>query len=167
MNNRITTLQSLYNDILKAYELSSDSSDNRFELSDIRYLVEKYDGTDWKLYVKYLDDDYNKILMYKNNDFDVYIICWKKGQSTRIHDHPVSGCLMKVLHGSLEENLYRNNNYLGKINNLKFICKNILNINDVGYQINNNIIHGIIAHEDSVSLHIYSPSNYQSKNYNY
>lgn len=158
MNNKIMTLQGLYNDIRKAYDLSSDT----LELSDIKYLIERYQGMDWKPYVKYTDKNYNKILLYRTNDFDVYIICWKSGQSTKIHDHPSLGCLMKVLHGTLEENLYKNN----KIN-INFICRNILQTDDIGYQINNGVIHEIIALNDSVSLHIYSPNNYQPKYYKY
>ena len=41
-------------------------------------------------------------LVCQTEYYDIYIISWKRSQRTKIHDHPIQGCLMKVLNGRLK-----------------------------------------------------------------
>lgn len=148
---------------------------NGISLISMLDLVEKYHGTDWKDYIQYFNDSYHKELIFQENaidnsdhgigisiqkkSFDVYIISWKAGQSSKIHDHPIQGCLMKVLDGTLEEQLYNNTNQI------VYLKTNKLEKDNICYHENNLILHKIIPTEDSVSLHIYSPAKFQQRNY--
>ena len=47
-----------------------------------------------------------KIKIFENDLFDVYIIIWNIYERSNIHNHAENGCWLKVLKGTLEENLY-------------------------------------------------------------
>ena len=124
------------------------------KLSSCKELIENYNGNDWREFVSFTSSTYHKILLknFSTELFDMYIICWNPLQLTKIHDHPDNGCLMKVLRGSLTENLY--------INNIQTHCRTIVK-DHVGYLEGSSIIHNICNHDNhSVTLHIYAPANY-------
>ena len=148
----ITTLKDLCSKLVEEFS-------NTNSLKSMTNLVAKYNGKDWQDYITFTNESYNRILIFQSAYFDAYLICWLTNQKTKIHDHPSQGCLMKVLDGKLEENMYKNNN------DLTFISSNILDTNEIGYRINNQILHQIIAKSNSVSLHIYSPKGYQTNFY--
>ena len=110
-----------------------------------RKILCNYNEDDWKNYVIFDNNNYKRNLIYKNDLFEIILICWKKNQESPIHDHPENGCIFKVLQGSIIE--------------LKKNSKRTLNTYDIGYSIGKNV-HQIKALEDAVSLHVYSPPNY-------
>lgn len=111
----------------------------------LKNLLSTYTKDDWKNYVIFDNKNYKRNLVYKNETFEILILCWKEKQESPIHDHPKNGCIFKVLQGSIVE--------------VKKDTQYTLNINDIGYSIGKNV-HQIKALEDSVSLHVYSPPNY-------
>lgn len=131
-----------------------------YSIKNLCASLKNYNGLDWYDYIKYSDISYQKIYIYRDEIFDIIIICWKKGQHTKIHDHPERGCLMKILYGNLIENTF-----IMKENELKNINTNELTVDDVGYKESNVILHNIYAPVDSVSIHIYCPGNYIPKYY--
>ena len=89
----------------------------------------------------------------------MYIITWSKKICSPIHDHSSNGCMLKVLKGTLIENIYDKD--------LKMKYKNIIQQNncgcihnDIGYHSIDNIFNNIC-----ISLHIYSPPNYETNYY--
>jgi hypothetical protein len=96
---------------------------------------------------------YNKYIIYSSDMFDIILIKWDKKCESKIHDHPNKGCLLKILSGKLCEEVYDNK--------LNIIKSNILEKFDISYRIGNEILHKIIAFEDSYSLHIYIPGRYK------
>ena len=95
---------------ISSIDILADKIDERMNhldsLSDVFSLLDDYDGTDWRSYVNFSNKSYNKILVKRTKNIDLYIICWKAGQKTKIHDHPDRGCLMKILQGQLQENIF-------------------------------------------------------------
>ena len=88
---------------------------------------------------------YEKVIIHKNNDYELVLINWEKGAFTNYHDHPKNGCVLKVLDGKLYEK---------SENSSKALIKNSIN-----YKLEKEF-HQIIAIEKSYSLHYYSPPNY-------
>lgn len=132
------------------------------ELCD--YIYKKYDSLyilydkynfkiqfDYNKYISFSDLNYKRNLICSSNCVDIYLICWKKGQKSKIHDHPEKGCIMYVLSGKLTENIYHRD-FNEK---LSYISSKILNENDVAYNFGIKILHQIIAESDTMSLHIY------------
>lgn len=150
----ISTLEDLFDNINNHASTS---------LRDSGDIMKQYNGNDWKRYVTYSDIRYLKKIIMQNENIELVIICWKKGQTSGVHDHPDKGCLMKVLEGNIQEDVYDNNissSIIGRISS------NILEVNDIGYQESNTKLHNIISpYCDSVSLHIYSPAKHKTKYY--
>jgi len=119
-----------------------------FKANYCYHLFKMYNSNDWNKYNYYKNDDFYRITIHRDDNFQLMLINWKKDYYTDFHNHPKNGCLLKVLKGSLLEYKPHKKYEVIIANQLK---KN--NISD-----NSNIdIHKIIAVEDSVSLHLYSP----------
>nr|QFG74228.1 MAG: cysteine dioxygenase type I [Megaviridae environmental sample] len=98
------------------------------------------------------DSEFEKITIYKNLDYELVLINWKKNYNTDYHNHPKNGCVMKILKGELQEDKIVYQPY-------KNIFTKKYKKNDTGF-IKGGEIHNITALEDSISLHIYSPPDY-------
>ena len=145
----ITSLEDLITNITDNYKADKN-------LLSIAKYVEAYQGHDWKNYVVQ-NYNYYKNLVFRNDNLEIYIITWIPGASTRIHDHPEKGCLLKVLQGELTETEYTKDDLDINYKNTKTLKKD-----DIGFQISNVILHKINNNtpDISVSLHIYSKPNF-------
>jgi hypothetical protein len=117
-------------------------------LKECMTLLEDYNASDYKQYVKQNAKKYNRQIVYKNDTIELVIITWSKDQSSGFHSHP-GECIFKVLENNMSEIIKKNE---------KIIQTNIYNINDIGYIDNNIGIHNMLAMDDSVTIHLYSPT---------
>ncbi len=100
---------------------------------------------------------YEKYYLFENTNFSLVLIKWNKDSSSKIHDHPDKGCIMRILRGSLKEETYSL-----KLNKISI---NIINKDKIGYKQGKKILHKIIALEDTISLHVYIPGCYKATIY--
>ena len=130
-------------------------------LKSLKPLLNCYQSKDWANYEFYDINTYKKNLVYRDKDFEIFVVCWSENQGTQIHDHAANGCILKVLQGELTEYKYN-------IKSLKLKEFNNLSTNSISYIDNDCSYHKIINNNDmnAVSLHIYSPPNYQGNIYN-
>lgn len=130
------------------------------KLKDLENIVKEYCGNDWKEYCKFCNKKYKRNRVKINENIEMLILCWSKGQCSGIHDHPNNGCILKILKGNIKEEVYDSET-------MKCIKVNESYENDISYQEGKNGLHNIINNGDScvVSLHIYSPPNYMPKFY--
>lgn len=56
--------------------------------------------------VEFDDVTYKRNVMYRDENLEILMICWKPGQMTPVHDHPDHGCLVRVLEGEMFESLF-------------------------------------------------------------
>lgn len=42
-----------------------------------------------------------------NENYDLIMLCWKKGGSSKIHNHPCDGCFIKPLSGNITESIFK------------------------------------------------------------
>ena len=90
---------------------------------------------------------------------DIYLFKWNPKTNTKIHNHSKNGCLMFILNGCLNEEVFSKNFCLKNKNT--YNTGNISYINDsIGY-------HKIINNTDknSYSIHLYHPKNHITKYY--
>lgn len=119
-----------------------------------RYQVflQNYNNQDWK---KHLDicklDKFQRNLVSREEQFEIYIINWPGNWESKIHDHANYGCLLKVLDGNLEETIYSPQ--------LELLKTNYLRKKSVGYLDNTIGFHSVKNkdYSNSVSIHVYSP----------
>ena len=107
---------------------------------------------DIKDFIDFKDNTYNKSIIFRCKTFEIILISWWPNVKTTYHSHPKNGCILKVLMGSLEEELYdyKNNKTI----------KNLLFQERVSYIDNKEGIHKITALKPSLTLHIYSPAGF-------
>lgn len=118
-----------------------------------------YNGVDWKNYVLSSPKaDYLKCVYpseYTHQMYAIIIISWNKDKYIDIHNHADNGCAFKILDGSLKETVY--DTHLNKLYTTQ------LNKNNTSYLHNSFGFHSITTTNKAYSLHIYSPSNYNTK----
>ena len=149
---------------LKNLATTIDKKLDGCRLSQLFNYIGSYGGSDWKEYVEENINNYNKIKIPTppiRNNFDMYIITWCPGQSSPVHDHASHGCLLKVLQGTIVEQIYNKD--------LELHTTTFMSKDDVGYMDNSIGYHKIINYQNTVAvtLHIYSPSNYIAKTYEF
>ena len=139
-------------------------------IKDLKHLLVSYKGTDWEKYINICPNRYTRNKVYCDTNcgdrtaFEIMVLCWDKGQTSGIHDHPKYGCIVKVLQGELEENIYGKN----KLDKLEHLHKQVLREGQCSFQIGKMGLHNVSnpsAKNFAVSLHIYSPPNYKSTKY--
>eukprot|EP01088_Endostelium_zonatum_P021264 TRINITY_DN8288_c0_g1_i1.p1 TRINITY_DN8288_c0_g1~~TRINITY_DN8288_c0_g1_i1.p1 ORF type:complete len:199 (-),score=58.82 TRINITY_DN8288_c0_g1_i1:130-726(-) len=123
-------------------------------------------AVDWKEHTMWSDVCYTRNLLEANENYELMVICWKKGQKSPIHNHAGSSCWMAVLSGAIEETYY---NYKGENmtpgNYPEGPCPRLeegrsepLLEGQVGYIRDEIALHLIKPLDgDAVSLHMYSP----------
>lgn len=160
----ISSLDELFDEVTKITKID--------KLLSSSFLLEKYCGDDWKKHLCesdciHLDScqkktAYHKVMVRADDTIEIFIIKWDKFAESCIHDHPEFGCIVKLLHGKLKEDVYETTDH-----GIKFCSTNMFNKNDIGYKESNKIIHKItnIHNDYSVSLHIYSKPNYKHNSY--
>ena len=125
------------------FNIFSYKIDNCNNLLDCVKDLVNYNGVDWQKYIV-KNNNYHKEIIYCNDKIEIYIITWMPNASTRIHDHPNKGCLVKVLEGELTETEFINRENLElhsytSCNNIFYNNTNILKKNDIGFKIKNEI----------------------------
>ena len=132
------------------------------ELAEL--VIEYNDG--WEQYVSYPIKDgmkYKRQLVSRNKDVDVVVISWNPDQFSGLHDHPSNGCIMHVVQGQLQEDVY-----IKETDTVFTLSKsNKIEAGQTSYIQGESGIHNIInSSTESVSIHVYSPPNYKLTYYN-
>ena len=127
-------------------------------LRNYKRTIQMYNSQDYKNFVNLSSGGYNKNLIYRNEDFELFVITWNVNQYSNIHDHSSNGCLFKILEGSILEKQY-------DINTKKHFNSDTYYKNDIAYIDNNLYYHKMlnIFKKPCVSLHLYSPPNFKAK----
>lgn len=113
-------------------------------------MLADYKNDDWKRYIEFGEETYKKVILFENDIYQLALLCWKKGQETDIHSHPLyTSCTYKILEGEFKEYRYDNE---GKVN------REFNHIEgDVFFVANMKINHKMlnVSENSSFTLHIY------------
>lgn len=128
-------------------------SDRSAKLIELKGWLEEIKVSDWEERVTFCDENYHREIIHQEELFEIILICWKGGQASGIHDHPNRGCLVKVLQGCLNDEVFTNSQSFKN----EYPLHNVLHIsNQVGvHKMENKCT------EDAISLHIYAPGFYK------
>ena len=58
-------------------------------------------------YISFKSDNYARHLVYKDEDFEILIVCWEPGHIAPIHGHEGEKCWMRVELGALKVQNYQ------------------------------------------------------------
>jgi len=122
-------------------------------------------GEDFSSYVHWNDIHYTRNLVYHNDKFELMVLCWSKGQGSRIHSHTNSHCWMATLSGHAEETRYsaavsiKELTFPGPCPELTQISHHVSSKGDFSYISDEIGLHRVKAADDAdtITLHLYSP----------
>ena len=79
------------------------------QLSDLRRFISNLrpEPAEIEPYIHFIDERYARNLVYKCQDFECLVLCWRPGQRSPIHDHANSICAVYTLNGVLSADNYR------------------------------------------------------------
>lgn len=143
-------LASLFNQVRQ--QLASDHT-----LATSTHTVEAYDGTDYRTHVRFTPGPYTRNKVFEEADLSLWVLCWKPGDASPIHNHPQQGCILKVLQGSLVETRYPRTPEV----DLSTPTTTILRTGATSYLDDHQAVHEIQATEETVTLHLYAPGYFQ------
>lgn len=101
---------------------------------------------------------YTRNLVYKDEQFEIILLCWNPSQKTPIHNHSDSDCWVYVVSGEIQEEIYEWNK---QAETMVHSSKSVyLKSGDVNYMNDSIGVHSICNPHNhrAMSLHLYSPS---------
>jgi cysteine dioxygenase len=78
-------------------------------LPELRHFISnlKPERAEVESYIHFTDDRYARNLVYKCENFECLVLCWRPGQRSPIHDHANSICAVYTVDGLLSADNYR------------------------------------------------------------
>ncbi|CAG8039731.1 unnamed protein product [Penicillium salamii] len=166
----IDVFEKLVQDLSAALGPSSGLDSSDVDPMQIQLLMEKYTSNpdEWSSYA--LEDasrTYTRNLIDEGNGkSNLLILVWSPGKGSTIHDHANAHCVMKILKGRLQEDLYSWPNQKQIENGEKcppqLTKQTIYGENQVTYMSDKLGLHRISnpdLNDFAVSLHLYTPPN--------
>jgi cysteine dioxygenase len=100
-------------------------------------------------------DDYARNLVYRDEIVEIFLICWKSGQRSLIHDHGESFGGVKIVRGILTETLFERapNGMIKAVSSLDYKPLDI----QIEEPVTIHQVSNLQAGNPTISLHIYVP----------
>ena len=105
---------------------------------------------------KFSDVDYARNLLAKSPWYQLWVICWRAGQTSPIHDHIGCACGVRIVDGVATETIFEETEQQGYV---RPVSTSIFRSGDVCVS-NDTDIHLITNEQpdqDLVTLHLYTP----------
>lgn len=110
---------------------------------------------DWEKAIHFSDSHYSRVLLFNNPRFSIFLLCWKKGQSTPKHEHGAT-CLSwtKVLKGQLKTTSFDKQ----RREKVTLLTEKDPISFSIGEELGLHKTENSSEQEDCISLHIYTPA---------
>jgi DMSO/TMAO reductase YedYZ molybdopterin-dependent catalytic subunit len=135
-----------------------DDLPDRPPLAELRARVAALDVTcdDLAEYVRFSDREYQRNLVRAGPGYHIWVMCWKNGQRSPIHDHASSACVVRVLRGTATETHFEfaPNGLIKAIGSRDLPTGGVCATQDADLHQISNLQAG---NADLVTLHIYCP----------
>jgi cysteine dioxygenase len=115
-------------------------------------------------HVRFVESGYQRNLVRSAPNYHVWLLCWKNGQRSPIHNHSGSACAVRVLRGTLTETLFETapNGHVKASFSRDFAEGSLIGSEDTDtHQVSN-----LQADDaDLVTLHVYTPPLYRMQTF--
>jgi DMSO/TMAO reductase YedYZ molybdopterin-dependent catalytic subunit len=107
-------------------------------------------------FVRFGEGCYQRNLVRAGPCYHLWVMCWKNGQRSPIHDHAASGCVVRVLRGTLTETRFERapNGQVMAVGSRNLAAGSVCVTHDDDLHQISNLQAG---DADLVTLHVYSP----------
>jgi cysteine dioxygenase len=154
-------IERVITEVLTTYETFEEKKEKMIESLEKLHL-ENYD---WSKYCFWEPGSYTRNAIIHNKLFSLLALCWDKGCSSPIHDHPCDGCWIVGLTGNIEEKKY----IICKDESLKEDCTSTVKSGEISWMHNSVGFHKVTntsSDTRAVTLHVYSPPYKVCRGYN-
>ncbi len=113
-----------------------------------------FETIDFKPFESWSEEKYTRNCLYRDDKFELILLCWEKGQGTAIHGHDGEDCWVYLLEGEMEEVMFSLDDldHLKEVGSQKVIPQQLTFMNDkIGFHKLKNSANG-----SSISLHLYA-----------
>jgi cysteine dioxygenase len=135
-----------------------DALDDRPPLDALLAELGRFDITcdDVQPFLRFGERSYQRNLVRAGERYHVWLLCWRNGQRSPIHDHRGSNCVVRVLRGVLTETVFEfaPNGHVKACFSRDFDTGSLLASADTDLHQVSNLQAGAA---DLVTLHVYSP----------
>jgi cysteine dioxygenase len=126
-------------------------------LADVRFGVAAV-----KSYLSFRERSYTRNLVFKNDDFEVAVLCWDAGATSPVHDHAAQHCWQMALEGTFDVENYARSvggfaEGYARLDRLDTVCG--LSLGQPDYRYGDNEVHRVLvspSQSGAVSLHVYA-----------
>jgi DMSO/TMAO reductase YedYZ molybdopterin-dependent catalytic subunit len=143
---------------LEALVRQLDALDGRAPLNELTSLLRRFDlrCEDVAEYVTFSDQDYQRNLVRAGRGYHLWVLCWKNGQRSPIHDHAGSSCAVRVLRGrpTVTDFAFAPNGHVKAVASHDLGPGSVVGSQDNDLHQVSNLQAG---DADAVTLHVYSP----------
>mgnify|MGYP003624166039 FL=1 len=110
--------------------------------------------TEFRKYATWSETCYTRNCIEENENFELILICWEKGQKTAIHDHGGEECWVYFVEGGFREHVYKES----KKGELNVVKTSNSKSGGVAYMIDFMGFHNLenTSNKRSMSLHLYA-----------
>jgi cysteine dioxygenase len=107
-------------------------------------------------HLHFAENGYKRNLIRASSNYHAWVLCWKNGQRSPIHDHSGSVCVVRVLRGTLTETLFEvvPNGQIKATFSRDFAEGSLMGSEDTDIHQVSNLQAGSA---DLVTLHVYAP----------
>ena len=135
-----------------------DGLDGRVPLAELtsRLTDVEIDCDDVAEFIRFSKKGYARNSLREGCWYHAWIMCWKNGQRSPIHDHAGSSCSVRVLRGTLTETIFERapNGHVKAVFSRDLAADGVCGSEDTDMHQISNLQAGAA---DLVTLHIYSP----------
>lgn len=75
-------------------------------LRDLERLAAEYQCREDELPIQFSSEPYTRIVLQRDESVEVVLICFAAGQTSSVHDHRGSNCVIRVVRGRVLETLF-------------------------------------------------------------
>jgi cysteine dioxygenase len=107
-------------------------------------------------HVRFSDRTYRRNLVHAGECYNLWVLCWRNGQRSPIHDHRGSSCAVRVLEGTMTETLFEfaPNGHVKATFSRDLLPGGVVGSENTDLHQVSNLQAGTA---DLVTLHVYSP----------
>jgi cysteine dioxygenase len=135
-----------------------DALDRRPSLDEMRVELARFDVgcDDVAPFIRFGERTYQRNLVRAGDWYHAWVLCWRNGQRSPIHDHAGSSCVVRVLRGVLTETIFAfaPNGHVKACLSRDFGPGSVLASSDTDMHQISNLQAGSA---DLVTMHVYSP----------
>jgi DMSO/TMAO reductase YedYZ molybdopterin-dependent catalytic subunit len=135
-----------------------DRLEGRASLTELTTCLERLelDADDVASFLRFAEPTYQRVLVRAGRWYHLWVLCWKNGQRSPIHDHTGSSCAVRVLRGTatVTDFAFAANGHIKAVGSRDFLAGSVFaNHDDDLHQVSNLQA----GSADLVTLHVYSP----------